>query len=104
MKAGRSLLFSASLLTLANLIGRSLGLVYRAFLSRYLGAEGMGLYQTMTAFCYSLVNPASAGLTVGVSQVIASKDPVSHSRMAAAPMRAEAIITLMLKLSRGRAW
>ncbi|MCL4424511.1 MAG: oligosaccharide flippase family protein [Firmicutes bacterium] len=83
MKAGRSLLFSASLLTLANLIGRSLGLVYRAFLSRYLGAEGMGLYQTMTAFCYSLVNPASAGLTVGVSQVIASKDPVSHSRMAA---------------------
>ncbi len=35
----------ALILTLANIITRILGFVYRIYMSNLIGAEGMGLYQ-----------------------------------------------------------
>lgn len=66
-----SLFFSASLLILSNLSGRGLSLFYRILLARFLGPDGMGLYQSVSALGYSASGPVGAGLVIAVSQVVA---------------------------------
>lgn len=63
----------AILLTAAGLIGRVIGFFYRIFLSRAIGAEGVGIYQLifpLYALTYSLT---SSGIQTAISRYVAAK-------------------------------
>ncbi len=64
---------SALILTLANIITRLLGFFYRIFMSNALGAEGMGLYQLISPIYMLVWAFTSAGLSTSVSKLSAEQ-------------------------------
>lgn len=69
----------AILLTAAGLIGRVIGFFYRIFLSRAIGAEGVGIYQLifpLYALAYSLT---SSGIQTAISRYVAAKTAAGDS-------------------------
>lgn len=71
--ARQSFLHGALILTLAGLISKVLGVLYRIPFARFIGAEGIGLYQ-MAYPVYSLILALStAGVPVAISLLVAEK-------------------------------
>lgn len=67
----RSMFYNVFALTLSNIGLQILGFVYRIFLSRMTGAEGMGVYQLVFPY-YSVVMAITlSGLTMAVSSITA---------------------------------
>ena len=55
-----TLLTGTLFLTLAGILTRIIGFFYRIFLSRTIGAEGLGIYQLIapvTAICFAFTDP-----------------------------------------------
>lgn len=71
MRTKRNLWWGTLTLTSAALASRGLGLLYRVLLARFLGAEGLGLFQMIFPFYVALVTLAVAGMPVAVSQMVA---------------------------------
>lgn len=67
----RSLTRSTGLLALGNSINRASGLVYRMVLSRFLGAEALGLFQMAMSLYFAVLLPFIAGLPSALSRVVA---------------------------------
>lgn len=61
----------AFILTLANLITGIISFVYRIFLSKSIGAEGMGVYQLIIPLYMLLITLVSGGLSTSISKLIA---------------------------------
>lgn len=59
------------LLAATNLITGTVGFFYRLILSKYLGSEGMGVYQQTLAFFGTAITVMTAGIPVSVSKLIA---------------------------------
>ena len=70
------LLYGTAILTLAGLVCRVIGFVFRIFLSRALGAEGLGIYQLafpVLNLCFAF---CCAGFNTAISRCIAARrDP-----------------------------
>ncbi len=65
---------NASIVTGISVLERGLGFLYRIVLSRYIGAEGLGLYQVALSL-YSLLQTLGAGgLPITLSRAIAKAD------------------------------
>ena len=64
----------AMILVVAGLITRGLGTIYRIFLSRYLGAEAIGIYQMAFPTLIMLITIVTAGLPIAVSKLVAEAD------------------------------
>ncbi|MBX5437111.1 MAG: stage V sporulation protein B [Alicyclobacillaceae bacterium] len=83
--AHRSFLRGAFMLMLAALITRLLGFVYRIYLSRLIGAEGMGLFQMIWPLMNLVLTFVTAGLPVAISKLVAealiSRDRVRVERI-----------------------
>lgn len=73
------LLKGAAIMTVFSLIGKSIGVFLRLFLSARIGSEGMGLYQLIMSVYTMFSTFATAGFTVSVSRLVAEKDVRSHS-------------------------
>ncbi len=58
-------------LTSAALASRGLGLIYRMLLARFLGSEGLGIFQMVFPFYVTLVTLAVAGTPVAIAQMVA---------------------------------
>lgn len=74
MSLRRTLIKGTFLLTAAGMISRLIGFYYRIFLTRTIGAEGIGIYQLIFpvyALCFSLT---CAGLQTTVSRLIAANN------------------------------
>ncbi|MBR5439820.1 MAG: oligosaccharide flippase family protein [Clostridia bacterium] len=56
--------------TLLSLIERALGFVYRVFLSRTLGAEGVGIYQIALSVVGLLITITASGIPITVSRIM----------------------------------
>ncbi|HEX6989120.1 MAG TPA: oligosaccharide flippase family protein [Bacillota bacterium] len=69
----RSLARSTGLLALGNAVNRAVGLVYRMILSRFLGAEALGLFQMAMSLYFAILLPFIAGLPSALSQVVAGR-------------------------------
>ncbi len=80
----RSIWAGTLTLTGAAMISRSLGMVYRVLLARFLGAEGLGLYQMLFPLFIALVTLSVAGTPVAISQIVADdrRDPMPWLRAA----------------------
>ena len=66
---------SALILTLANIITRLLGFFYRIFMSNAIGAEGMGLYQLISPIYMLVWAFSSAGISTAISKLTAEQKP-----------------------------
>ncbi len=61
----------AIILTLANIITRILGFVYRIYMSNLIGAEGMGLYQLIMPIYMLVWSISSSGFSTTISKLVA---------------------------------
>lgn len=72
------------LLTIAGVLSRIIGFFYRIFLSRTIGAEGLGIYQLVfpiMALCFSIT---AAGIQTSISRFVSAKaanDDLPGARM-----------------------
>ena len=76
------LLNGALLLTIAGLLSRLIGFFYKIFLSREIGAEGLGIYQLIfpvMGICFSLT---SAGIQTSISRYVSKSIGVDDSSAA----------------------
>lgn len=69
-----SIIHGALILTLANIITRVIGFVYRIYMSKAIGAQGMGLYQLITPIYMLAWSISSAGLASTVSNLTAREN------------------------------
>lgn len=67
-----NLIYSTLILTIASIITRIIGMIFRIYLSNKIGAVGMGLYQ-MILSVYSFTSTfATSGIVVAVSSLVSS--------------------------------
>ena len=62
------------LLTVTGLSNRVIGFFYRIFLSRIIGAEGLGIYQLIFPVLPSVLPFSSSGIQTAVSRFVAAAD------------------------------
>jgi len=70
----------AFILTITNLITGSLSFIYRVFLTRAIGSEGVGVYQLVLPLYLLFITLVSGGITTAVSKLIAEQAPGSNYR------------------------
>ncbi len=78
--AKQTLVQGAVILTLAAIMVRVLGAVYRIPLGRLLGDEGLGIYGIPNQFYYLFFTISSAGIPVGVARLVSSKIAAGNYR------------------------
>ena len=76
MKQSASLIKGTAILTMAGLLVKILGAVYRIFLSRLIGPEGIGLYQMAYPVYLIFLSLSTAGIPIAISKIIAEKATV----------------------------
>lgn len=64
----------AIILTIANVITRILGFVYRVYMSNIIGAEGMGLYQLIMPIYMLVWSLSSSGFSTTISKLVAEEN------------------------------
>lgn len=64
----------ALILTIANIITRVLGFVYRVYMSNLIGAEGMGLYQLIMPVYMLVWSISSSGFSTTISKLVAEEN------------------------------
>lgn len=69
----KSLIAGTFVLTLASLITRLLGFVFRIYQSQVMGAEGVGLYQLLFPIYMLLWAASSAGISLAIANMIAKE-------------------------------
>lgn len=72
MTKGRTIIKGALILTLANLITRIMGFIYRIFMSNAIGARGMGVYQLIMPVYMLVFSLCASGLATVVSTCTAA--------------------------------
>ena len=72
MSKGRVIIKGAAVLTLANLVSRVMGFVYRIFMSKAIGARGMGVLQLIMPVYMLVFSLCSSGLATTVSACTAA--------------------------------
>ena len=80
MKHKNPLVQGALLLTIAGFLTRIIGFFYRIFLSRTIGAEGMGLYQLIFPI-YGIVSSISiASVQTSISRYVAAEQSAGRKK------------------------
>ena len=69
----KGIFYGAAVLTLANIITRLLGFVYRIYMSNLIGAEGMGLYQLIMPVYMLVWSISSSGISTTASRLISAE-------------------------------
>ncbi|MDL2215960.1 polysaccharide biosynthesis protein [Ruminococcaceae bacterium OttesenSCG-928-N02] len=82
----------AFILVLTSVFVRFVGMFFRIYLSRTIGAEGMGLYQLIFSVYSLMCTVATAGISVAVTRLVAEK----QATMAQSAMRGAVQISLMV--------
>ena len=87
-----SLITGTLLLTLAGVLTRIIGFFYRIFLSRLIGAEGLGIYQLLSPVMALGFAVTAAGIQTAISRFVSSElaqnNPASPRRPPNARRRA----------------
>ena len=91
-----SALYGTLVLTLSNILLQILGFVYRVFIARLIGAEGMGLFSLVMPAYSVIMSLAASGLTVAVSHLTAGYQALGHTRAAAQLVRRALGVFLVL--------
>lgn len=81
----RGLVFSTIFLTIINVLIRILGFVYRIFLVRFIGAEGLGLFELVSPIAMFLFTILGSGVPIAVmrltAQGVAKNQPLKNDQI-----------------------
>src|SRR5690554_476760 len=78
----KSFIKGAAILSIAGLIAKVMGFVYRVVLTRLIGAEGMGLYQMAYPLYTILLVISRSGIPVSLAKLISGRLAVDERRAA----------------------
>jgi len=95
----QSFVTGALILTIAGLLSRILGAMYRIPLSRLIGAEGIGLYEMAYPVYGILLVVSIAGVPVAISKLVAEKMVVGDIKGAKKVFRISLLILLITGLT-----
>ncbi|MGI6344361.1 MAG: oligosaccharide flippase family protein [Bacillota bacterium] len=93
--AGRNTL----ILTITNIINRSLGFVFRIVLVRLAGQEAIGLYQMMHPIFFIFLVIATAGIPIAVSKLVAEYRAQNRPALVSVVLRTSLTLALALGLA-----
>ena len=77
---------------------RLLGFIYRIFLSRNLGSEGMGLYQVALSVVGLIMTLTSSGIPITVSRIMTKHSAENHDELSFGTVTAGILLSLVLSL------
>ncbi len=89
---------NASIVTGISILERGLGFLYRIVLSRYIGAEGLGIYQVALSLFSLLQTLGTGGIPVTVSRMVAQSNAEGDKRSGNATLSAGLIGALLFSL------
>lgn len=69
----RSFIEGAAILTAAGMLAKAMGFVYRIFLTRIIGREGIGLYQVAYPIYTTLLVVSRSGIPIALAKLISDK-------------------------------
>lgn len=69
----RSFIEGAAILTAAGMLAKAMGFVYRIFLTRIIGTEGIGLYQVAYPVYTTLLVVSRSGIPIALAKLISDK-------------------------------
>ncbi len=87
---------NAAVLTVTALILRSIGMVFRVWLSNAVGAEGMGLYQLILSVYTLAATFATSGLSTAVTRLIAEELTCGTRRSVKRIFRRSLLLTFII--------
>lgn len=82
MNMKNNLVRGTFILTFAGLLSRLIGFFYRIFLSRAIGAEGVGLYQLVFPLYILACSITVSGIQSAISRMVAARSAMSSQRSA----------------------
>ena len=89
---------SAAMVTVFSTIEKSLSFFYRIALSRFIGAEGLGIYQICLSVFAVFLTAASSGIPVTVSRLMAKNSATGNIKGSNAAVTAGVVATLMFTI------
>lgn len=94
----KTLIKGAAVLMCANLITRFMGFYYRIYMSKAIGAEGMGLYQLIMPIYMLAWSITSSGLTTTISKLTAQENAKKEFGNTSRILHISLCISLVLSL------
>ncbi len=92
---------NAAIMTATSLILRSIGILFRIYVSNRIGAEGMGLYQLIVSVYVLASSFATSGLTTAVTRVCTDELAYGHSKSAKHALYIAVLISVGLGFASG---
>lgn len=86
---------SAAQVSIFSAVEKSLSFIYRIILSRFIGAEGIGIYQICLSVFAVFLTAASSGIPVTVSRLMAKETATGSERGKHAAVSAGVLCTLL---------
>lgn len=96
-----SLITGTLLLTLAGVLTRIIGFFYRIFLSRLIGAEGLGIYQLLSPVMTLGFAVTAAGIQTAISRFVSSELAQNNPAGARLYFRIGLLLSLFLSAATG---
>ena len=94
----KGLVKTAAVVTVMSVIERFVGFIYRVYLSRVLGAEGLGIYQIALSVVGVLVTLSASGIPITVSRLMlkerSENNPVGEADVISAGILTSLIISV----------
>ena len=101
----RTLVKNAAILTVTSLILRTVGIFFRIYMSRAVGAGGMGLYQLIFSIYVLAATFASSGISTAVTRLVADELACGTKRSVLHVLRRSILVSVILGiLSAGIVW
>lgn len=96
MKKTHPLITGTLILTITGMVSRLIGFLYRIYLSRLFGEEGMGIYQLLGPVLALSFSLSAAGLQTAISKHVAAETTTGNYRASAKVLSAGLLISLLL--------
>ena len=98
MKIVKSIVKTVSMITFFSILTRFLGFIFRIFLSRRLGAEGMGIYQIASTVVGVFMTLVASGLPLTTAKMVAKLDSDNKKKEKSILTTSSAIIAIVISV------
>lgn len=88
--------YNMALLTLSGVVAKTIDFSFRAYYSRHLGAEGMGIYSLIMSVFGMVLSLSSAGMGVAVSRLVSLKEEQGDENGATSVVRTAVFIVFCI--------